>query len=109
MFNDNQKQIIDYLKGCLLALAPVSTGKTLTLAERAANAIANSILLERIFCLIFTNRAAKEMSEAILTGKPYRTRLDPPPGPPVDAEGNFIPLAKWDKDNWPVHIHRAKE
>ena len=38
----------------------------------------------------------------------YQTRLDPPPGSPVDEEGNFIPMADWDKDNWPVHIHRAK-
>jgi len=50
-----------------------------------------------------------EMAEAMLTGKPYQTRLDPPPGPPVDEEGNFIPLAKWDKDNWPRHVHRAKD
>jgi len=50
-----------------------------------------------------------EMVEAMLTGKPYQTRLDPPPGPPVDAEGNFIPMAKWDKDNWPGHVHRAKD
>ncbi len=27
------------------------------------------------------------------TGKPYQTSLDPPPGPPGDAEGKFLPLA----------------
>ena len=31
--------------------------------------------------------------------------LDPPPGPPCDAEGNFIPVEQWDKNNWPKHIH----
>jgi hypothetical protein len=25
----------------------------------------------------------------------YQTRLDPPPGPPTDAAGNFIPYADW--------------
>ena len=48
------------------------------------------------------------MAEAIRTGQPYQTRLDPPPGPPTDAEGNFIPVANWDKSNWPAHIHRAR-
>ena len=45
------------------------------------------------------------MAEAIRTGQPYQTRLDPPPGPPTDAEGNFIPVANWDQSNWPPHIH----
>ena len=36
-----------------------------------------------------------EMTEAMKTGKPYRTRLDPPPGPAADAEGNFLPLPQW--------------
>lgn len=39
----------------------------------------------------------------------YQTRLDPPPGPPTDAEGNFIPMAKWDPAHWPPHIHRPRQ
>ena len=46
-------------------MAPVGTGKTLTLAERAVNAVSNGIDPSRILCLTFTNRAAKEMSERI--------------------------------------------
>ena len=34
--------------------------------------------------------------------------LDPPPGPPCDKEGNFIPLDKWDRNNWPKNIHPEK-
>lgn len=49
-----------------------------------------------------------EMTEAIRTGQPYHTRLDPPPGPPTDAEGNFIPMAEWDPTNWPSHIHQPR-
>ena len=50
-----------------------------------------------------------EMAEAIRTGQPYQTRLDPPPGPPTDTESNFIPMAQWDKSNWPSHIHPPRE
>ncbi|HUT60573.1 MAG TPA: hypothetical protein VNA25_22235 [Phycisphaerae bacterium] len=49
------------------------------------------------------------MAEAIATGQPYHTRLDPPPGPPADAEGNFIPMAQWDPAAWPPHIHPPRD
>ena len=49
------------------------------------------------------------MAEAIRTGQPYQTRLDPPPGPPTDAEGNFIPVANWNQSNWPPHIHPPRD
>lgn len=50
-----------------------------------------------------------EMQRAINTGTPYQTLLDPPPGPPIDAEGNFIPMTKWDPNKWPSHIHPPRE
>ena len=55
-----------------------------------------------------------EMAEAMKTGKPYETRLDPPPGPPADAEGTFLPLPQWlpgqpQPADWPPHIHAPKE
>lgn len=44
------------------------------------------------------------MAEAVRTGRPYQTRLDPPPGPPSE------PLPEWKPgqpkpENWPSHIH----
>ena len=48
------------------------------------------------------------MQTAIDTGQSYQTRLDPPPGPPTDNEGNFIPMANWDESNWPAHIHSQR-
>ena len=48
------------------------------------------------------------MLEAQRTGQSYQTRLNPPPGPPTDAEGNFIPFEQW-KDNIPSHIHQPQE
>ncbi len=52
-------------------MAPVGTGKTLTLAERSVNAVVNGIPPDRILCLTFTNRATKEMS-----GRIKRKHLD---------------------------------
>jgi len=49
-----------------------------------------------------------EMQQAIDSGEPYETRLDPPPGPPTDPDGNFIPMDQWDEDNWPEHVHEAR-
>jgi hypothetical protein len=47
------------------------------------------------------------MAEAIRTGRPYQTLLDPPPGPPVG------PLPEWPAGapqpaNWPAHIHSPR-
>lgn len=50
-----------------------------------------------------------EMQTAINTGYHYQTCLDPPPGPPVNADGNFVPTAKWDSNSWPSHIHIRRE
>lgn len=52
-----------------------------------------------------------QMQQAIDTGTPFQTRLDPLPGPPTNADGNFISIAQWDQSNWPSHIHplRNKE
>ena len=50
-----------------------------------------------------------EMQQAIDSGQPYQTRLDPPPGPPTDADGNFIPMAQWDEADWPSHVHQPRE
>ena len=52
------------------------------------------------------------MQQAIRTGQPYQTRLDPPPGPPADTQGNFIQPANWTPE---IHakyngiIHPPKE
>ena len=31
--------------------------------------------------------------------------LNPPPGPPTDEHGHFIPMSQWDPNHWPSHIH----
>lgn len=47
------------------------------------------------------------LGEAIRTGQPDQTRLDPPPGSPAE------PLPVWNPGqprpaNWPTHIHPPK-
>lgn len=46
-----------------------------------------------------------QMTHYLATNTEYRSTLNPLPGPPCDKEGNFIPVDKWDKNNWPKHIH----
>ncbi len=48
------------------------------------------------------------MQEAMRTGRPYQTRLDPPPGPPQDPDGKFVPYAQI-ADNPPPHIHLPQD
>ncbi|MET0063029.1 MAG: N-6 DNA methylase [Candidatus Thiodiazotropha endolucinida] len=48
------------------------------------------------------------MQEAISTGQPYQTRLDPPPGPPLGADCNFVRYADI-AANPPLHIHSPLE
>lgn len=45
------------------------------------------------------------MQTAIRTGIPYQTPLTPPPGPPTDANGQFIPFAQWTSQLNTSHIH----
>ncbi len=48
------------------------------------------------------------MTESIRTGTPYQTRLDPPPGPPTDTDGNFIPYTEWTAELNTSHIHQPR-
>jgi hypothetical protein len=48
------------------------------------------------------------MQEATRTGQYYQTRLDPPPGPPRDVDGNIVPYAQI-ADNPPPHIHLPRD
>src|SRR5712671_6032342 len=51
--------------GPLLVLAGPGTGKTLTLAHRAAHLIVNGVDPRRILLLTFTRRAAAEMAQRV--------------------------------------------
>jgi len=46
-----------------------------------------------------------QMTYCFANNTDYRSTLNPPPGPPCDENGSFIPVDKWDKNHWPKHIH----
>ncbi len=54
--------------------------------------------------------AENAVAEAVgrLATASYQTHIDPPPGPPTDEQGNFIPMAHWDPAHWPTHIHKPR-
>lgn len=60
-----QQEAATHTYGGLLVIAPVGTGKTETMARRAAHAIASGVPAEKMLCLSFTNRAAGEMKSRI--------------------------------------------
>lgn len=72
--NPEQKKIINHIKGAILVLAPVGTGKTRVLSDRVVKAIQSGIPAEKILCLTFTNRAAKEMKERLAQSCPDEVR-----------------------------------
>lgn len=63
--NNEQKQVVDTRNQNLLVLAPAGTGKTKVIALRTAYLVQHQQEPERILCLTFTNKAAKEMRERI--------------------------------------------
>jgi DNA helicase II / ATP-dependent DNA helicase PcrA len=72
--NSEQLKIINHINGALLILAPVGTGKTSVLSSRVVKAIEAGISPEKILCLTFTNRAAKEMKKRLAEMFPQQFR-----------------------------------
>ncbi|MCC7367235.1 MAG: UvrD-helicase domain-containing protein [Chloroflexi bacterium] len=76
--SSEQRAIVEQLDGAVLALAPAGTGKTTVLTERVARALDAGIPPERILCVTFTNRAARELRTRIASRFPdLVTRLAP--------------------------------
>lgn len=67
---ESQLEAVNALKGPLLVMAPVGSGKTTVLAHRLAAAHRSGFPAERCLSITFTNRAARELKQRI-------TALDP--------------------------------
>ena len=85
--NAAQQRAVQHGRSPLLIIAGAGTGKTLTLAHRAAHLIEEGVPPERILLLTFTRRAAEAMLqrvEAIRTPSPVKpTRKNKTATPPV--------------------------
>jgi len=44
-----------------------------------------------------------------VTGESTDEHRNGPISPPTAPEGNFIPMAEWNPNNWPPHIHPARK
>ena len=65
ILSPEQQKIVDLDSGQHLVLAPPGTGKTELLVHRIIKALDSGIPQEKIACLTFTNRAAKNMVDRI--------------------------------------------
>lgn len=66
--NPEQREAINHIDGPLLVLAGAGTGKTLVLVNRIANILAqNKAAPWQILAVTFTNKAANEMADRILS------------------------------------------
>ncbi len=65
--NSKQLEAVETISGPLLILAGAGAGKTKTIVERVVQIIKSGIDPKNILCVTFTNKAAHEMSERILS------------------------------------------
>lgn len=85
--NPKQQQAADILSGPVLVLAGAGAGKTKTLTERIIHLIESGVLPQNILAITFTNKAAGEMRERVISAIESNQKLQFPV-----ADQSFIPF-----------------
>ena len=62
---DDQNSVLNLISGKHVVLAPPGSGKTELLSRRVINAISSGINPQKMLCITFTNRAAKNMNDRV--------------------------------------------
>ena len=91
--NDKQLEAVKNISGPLLILAGAGAGKTKTITERVIEIVKNGTDPKNILCVTFTNKAAREMRERIISRLEEEGLYDEYTTPPIIK--TFHSLGLW--------------
>lgn len=98
--NDKQLEAVKNISGPLLILAGAGAGKTKTITERVIEIVKNGTDPKNILCVTFTNKAAREMRERIISRLEEEGLYDEYTTPPIIKTFHSLGLWILKKRKW---------